>query len=176
MRSMKILGADSIPVQDIGGHELEESGMIGRFHHAKNESLASEWAATFMTRYMPAAVACGHLTLPDALAFFDKIMKMMEQFKEESFHLGLVYETLARHSWMERAEARDPDLDIAKECKTVNKTLLDTARMRLKPTLSDAKLDGGTGSAPVSYRANLLRSRRWWHKEKRRRPRQRELT
>ena len=54
--------------------------------------------------------------------------------------MALVHEMLERQQWMERAESKDPDLDIAKECKVVDKNLLATARTRLQPTLQEAEI------------------------------------
>ena len=47
---------------------------------------------------------------------------------------------------MERAESRDPELDIARECKVVDKNLLATARSRLQTTLQEADICDGSSS------------------------------
>ena len=99
-----------------------------------------------MARYLPAAVACENLTLADGIPFFDKFMRLVEETKTESFHFALVYEALEKHGWQERAESPDPDLDIAKECKVVEKVLMATARTRLTPTLREEEIGQANGS------------------------------
>ena len=47
---------------------------------------------------------------------------------------------------MERAESRDPDLDIATECKDVDKNLLATARTRQQTTRQEADICDGLGT------------------------------
>ena len=97
-----------------------------------------------MTRCLPAAIACEHLSLADGIAFVDNIMRMMETYKKESFNLAFVYEMLERQQWMERAESRDPEFDITRECKVVDKNLLATARSRLQTTLQEADICDGS--------------------------------
>ena len=99
-----------------------------------------------MARCLPAAVACENLTLADGIPFFDKFMRLVEETKTESFHFALVYEALEKHGWQERAESPDPDLDIAKECKVVEKVLMATARTRLTPTLREEEIGQANGS------------------------------
>ena len=47
-RSMKILGADNIPVHDRGGRDRRRLALLGDRHLTDKDALASEWAGTCM--------------------------------------------------------------------------------------------------------------------------------
>ena len=72
---------------------------FGKSRFLKNKK---QWMLTFITRYLPAALATQQMTLVAAITHFDNICRLYNKYivnNKETPHLVTFYEDRRRHEW-----------------------------------------------------------------------------
>jgi hypothetical protein len=103
----------------------------------------AQWSASYW-RWVPMAVALGHLSWVQALAHNDTICAIVEEEKEEGKgpYLAFLYDDMLRRQLEKRFQKKDPDLDADSVFGTVDKQLKNLASQRLESALRHAGLSG----------------------------------
>jgi hypothetical protein len=112
----------------------------------------SQWNAVYL-RYAVVATSLEQLTWSAVVAHVDVVMRIAEEarMKGDTPFVAVLYDDLLRRSFANRAEKRDPQLDIEAQSAKVNAEILILAKSRLLQVLGAVGLgDCGVPSSGAS--------------------------
>jgi len=125
------------------------TGSIGALGQALRAATAAprffrsfeQWVAVYL-RYMPAAVACKHMSLEAAIGYLALITQLAEESRVKLGQpfLAFIYDDMLRRSWASRCLSGEA-LDWQKEVSTKDKQILELAESRLTIVLDHAGLN-----------------------------------
>ena len=114
------------PAMAVGNLDQLSSALRRAMQNPRAFRNFQQWATAFW-RYAMVAVAIGQVKWAFVFAHFNVIAKMFEEEKTIAF----LYDDLCRRQWAKRAQAGDPELDLAAEVVKINKQVLESAKTRL---------------------------------------------
>ena len=103
----------------------------------------------FITRYLPAVIATGHLSMVAAITHFDFICKLYDKYlisDKASTHLVTLCEDRLRHEWAKKC-GNDGFVDFETDAGNLNKHVFNSCKIKLEAVLKSAGLNVKSGTA-----------------------------
>ena len=94
-----------------------------------------QWIIAFH-RYAMAAQALGQWTYAASMSHFDNCMRVASdgQLENRRDYLAIIYDSLLRESWANRAKLMDGNLNVDAECLCINKAMVEEAKAEYDKT------------------------------------------
>jgi len=118
----------------------------------------TQWAAAFF-KYIPFAVALGHLSWAQAMMHVQIVLKILEEEKAEGRGptMAFVYEDMVRKQLERRSHTNDPTLRVMELLSEPDRATLSAAKQRVMSALKSVPLKAhsqGDGSLAGAFASN----------------------